>query len=151
MSNINTFAMARRLADAATFIDENRAQLSASAQEEASKHTDHLHDAAKIISGDRCAELYIPEETEFVQDEHYRSIVAIDRSSTGLNFSHWRKNNGEVALCIYMGSGAMDMRLYPSPTECRALAAALKQLADDAEASAAQVAHKAPELAVSHG
>lgn len=132
---MDTFALARRVSDAASFFDTARGALAERERAEASLHVERLHEAAQLLAGERTPDLYMPEDATFVTDEHYSTDVSC---GAPLNLSHWRNDKGQVSLCISSSARPFMMYLHTTATECRSLSAALKQLADDAEASAEQ-------------
>lgn len=152
MNDAQTLALIRRVADAAYFFDGVRATLPERDKEKAEQHVEHLHDAAQILAGDDNPQIYPPDDAEFNDDEHYNTHLLINRSS--IELSHWRRKDtpyGAVSTGIVICSHPLAMRIFPTPTELRQLAVALKQLADDAEASAAQVEQEAPASIAAHG
>lgn len=131
--------LAGHIADAASFFDTVSGDLPV----EARAHVGRLHDAAQIMAGDRVGDIYTPEDGNFKMGEHYVKTVPFGRHAEyPLRLGHWRDGGGELFITFSMQCGAIIMQLAPSPTQCRALAAALKQLAEDAESSAAQALHE---------
>lgn len=145
----DAFAMAGHIATIACFFDTARASLQERDKITAGEHTEHLHEIAQILAGDRNTEIYSPDETEFEQGVHYITNLIVNNSH--LKLTHHRDQQGKVRLCIQMDAHPMRLTLYPQITEVRAFMAALKQLANDAEAHAAQAMHEVPELTVAHG
>lgn len=128
-----------RVADAATFFDTARATLAECDREVAGRHVEHLHDAAQVLFGDRNAEVYAPEGIPFEQGKRYRAEFALVNHKDPLDLIHWRESRGIVNTAIVFEIDGLRRAIFPgSPTELRLLAVALKQLADDAEDSAAQ-------------
>lgn len=127
--------LARHIAEAASFFDTARSALTTD-QHEAGTHVEHLHAAAQILAGDKVGEIYTPDGS-FKSRTRYGALVQFGVFAP-LNLVHWREADGDVSLAVELYEGAMGLHLHPTPTECRELAAALKQLADDADASAAQ-------------
>ncbi len=133
-----TLTMANRIADAACFIDsELKFSLPIARRAAANEHAQHLHDAAQVLAGDRAAKAYPPDDCNFEQGKHYTSNVLAGH--TVFDLTHWRDSDGQVIINFAAQAHPMRMSIYPTVTELRALAIGLKQLADDAEASAEQV------------
>lgn len=129
----------QRIADAAMFFDTARAALAERDKTEAGQHVEHLHDAAQILFGDRNAEMYMPEGIPFEQEKHYRTDFPLESHKNALVLIHWREVGGIVNTnIVFESDGFRRANFQSNPTELRMLAVALKQLADDAEDSAAQ-------------
>lgn len=128
-----------RIADAAMFFDTTCAALAECDRAQAGQHVEHLHDAAQVLLGDRNAEVYAPEGIPFEQGKRYHAEFALVNHKDPLDLIHWRESRGIVNTAIMFETDGLRRAIFPgSPTELRLLAVALKQLADDAEDSAAQ-------------
>lgn len=130
--------LAKHIASAASFFDMSSCTAPAD-QEESRWHVQHLHDAAQILAGDQGVEIYTQDDGHFEIGAHHRTGIQCDIfDNTPLVLDHWREEDGRVRIAIALDISSFRLQLSPTPTQCRELAAALKQLADDAEASAAQ-------------
>ena len=141
----NSFDMAKKIANAASFFDVARRGMNDSDREEANVAVEALHSCAHMLAGERNAEIYSPMESEFKPEEHYRTTVSIKHNNCTVAFSQWRNGIGyewqpigNVTGIFTIHSGPFGLQAAVSPTEARQLAAALQQLADDMEASTAQ-------------
>lgn len=149
MNDAQTLAIVRRIADAACFLDSTRTAFPERDQAEAEQHAEHLHDAAQIIAGEDNPQIYPPDDAEFKQNQSYTTHLVINRAN--LELTHWRSQQGGPHLRLDICAHPMTLTIIPTTTELRELAAALKQLADDAEASAAQVMREAVISIAEHG
>lgn len=99
-----------------------------------------LHDIAQLLAGDQNLQVYSPnDEPQFLPEREYFTEVNFGKTKHfPFKLSHYRASNGIMFVGVQVVAHPFALDIWPTPAQCRELAMALKQLADDAEASASQ-------------
>lgn len=134
MQNVKHATM---LAKAASFFDDQFNGMPPEYKGEVIKHIENLHDIAGIMAGEEIAQVYNSEELQrFTVDAQYANAISFGGEELAL--VHQRNRAGQVNTIMVISTGAFNLALFASPQKVRELILALRQLADECDASAAQ-------------